>query len=258
MRQTGKHTALATARILSLPYRMVPARLRRILVFGLALLESRIGAPEDSLRRLFALQDNIEHLINERATALGKGLHPKHRLMRYHDFFVERIPAGSRVLDIGCGTGAVARSIAERVTNVEVMGIDMDERQIALAQAGENPPNLSFLVCNALDTLPQNPWDIVVLSNILEHIDERVAFLAKLKASPALRRILVRVPLFERSWQVPMRRELGIDYFSDKTHCIEHRLDEFDHEISAAGLEICECFTLWGEIWATCQPKGTT
>lgn len=258
MRQTGKHTALATARILSLPYRMVPARLRRILVFGLALLESRIGTPEDSLRRLFALHDNIEHLINERAMALGKGLHPKHRLMRYHDFFIERIPDGSRVLDIGCGTGAVARSIAERVTDVEVMGIDMDENQIAQAQAIENPPNLTFLVCNALDALPQDPWDTIVLSNVLEHIDERVPLLAKLTASSALRRILIRVPLFERSWQVPMRRELGIYYFSDKTHCIEHRIDEFDQEISAAGLEIYERFTLWGEIWAACQPKGDT
>ena len=55
-----------------------------------------------------------------------------------------------------------------------------------------------------------------------------------------------------------MRCELGIDYFSDETHCIEHKLDEFDQEISAAGLETRERFTLWGEIWAACQPKEDT
>lgn len=256
MRRTGKRAALAAAWILSLPYRIVPAGLRRVLLFGLATLESRIGAPEDSLRRLFALQDDIEHLINERAMALGKGVHPKHRLMRYHDFFVERIPAGARVLDIGCGYGAVARSIARRVADVEVTGIDMDQESIAQAQAADNPANLTFLVGDALDALPESAWDTVVLSNILEHIDKRVEFLSRLRTDQTPRQILIRVPLFERNWQIPMRRELGINYFSDRTHYIEHRLDEFDREISAAGLELRERLTLWGEIWAVCQPSG--
>ncbi len=256
MRQTGKRTTLAAAWILSLPYRIVPAGLRRVLLFGLATLESRIGAPEDSLRRLFALQDDIERLINERAMALGNGVHPKHRLMRYHDFFVERIPAGSRVLDIGCGYGAVARSIARRVANVEVTGIDMYEMLIAQAQAADNPANLTFLVVDALDALPDCAWDTVVLSNILEHIDERVAFLTRLRTALTPQQILIRVPLFERNWQIPMRRELGVNYFSDRTHHIEHRLDEFDQEIAAAGLKIRERLTPWGEIWATCQPRA--
>lgn len=256
MSHAAKRLGLAAAKALSWIYRIVPAAMRRTLVFGLATLDSRIGSPENSLRRLFRMQEDIDLLINERAMALGRGEHPKHRLTRYHDFFVERIPAGARVLDIGCGYGVVARSIAKRVPDVQVTGMDIDERLIAQARAAENPANLTFLVGDALDTLPENEWDAVVLSNILEHIDERVAFLTRLRTALTPQQILIRVPLFERNWQIPMRRELGVNYFSDRTHHIEHRLDEFDQEIAAAGLKLCERLTLWGEIWATCRPRA--
>ncbi len=224
-------------------------------MFGLALLESRIGTPEDGLRRLFRLQDNIELLINERAMALGRGEHPKHRLMRYHDFFVERIPEGARVLDIGCGYGAVARSIARRVAGVEVTGIDTSTDRIAEANAADNPANLRFVQGDALADLPAGEWDTVVLSNVLEHIDARIDFLRRIRERAAPREVLIRVPLFERSWQVPMRRELGVGYFSDPTHFIEYSLDEFAAEKRAAGLEVNERLTLWVEIWAACRPR---
>jgi 2-polyprenyl-3-methyl-5-hydroxy-6-metoxy-1,4-benzoquinol methylase len=234
----------------------VPEGLRRVLVAGLLAVESRIGPPDEGLRRLFRAQDDLERLINERAMALGKGEHPKHRLTRYHDFFVARIPAGARVLDVGCGYGAVARSIARRIQGARVTGIDSSAERIAEARAAANPPNLDFVLGDALQAIPQGPWDTVVLSNILEHLDGRVEFLRHLKEAAAPRLILIRVPLFERNWQVPMRRELGIGYFSDPTHVIEHTLEEFEREMRDAGLEIADKSVLWGEIWAECRPKG--
>jgi 2-polyprenyl-3-methyl-5-hydroxy-6-metoxy-1,4-benzoquinol methylase len=251
-----KSAALSAASALSLLYRLVPEGLRRVLVAGLLAVESRIGPPDEGLRRLFRAQDDLERLINERAMALGKGEHPKHRLTRYHDFFVARIPAGARVLDVGCGYGAVARSIARRIQGARVTGIDSSAERIAEARAAANPPNLDFVLGDALQAIPQGPWDTVVLSNILEHLDGRVEFLRHLKEAAAPRLILIRVPLFERNWQVPMRRELGIGYFSDPTHVIEHTLEEFEREMRDAGLEIADKSVLWGEIWAECRPKG--
>ena len=251
-----KRLILALAGLLSWPCRLIPAGLRRRLLFGLMLLESRIGGPDAALGRLFGMSDDLERLINERAMAYGAGEHPKHGLTRYHDFFVERIPAGARVLDIGCGYGAVARSIARRVEGVEVTGIDMNPTRIAEAEATDNPDNLRFLVGDALTEMPPGDWHTVVLSNVLEHIDARVEFLRRLTISASPRQILIRVPLFERHWQVPMRRELGVSYFSDPTHYIEHSLEEFAAEIHVAGLEITERLTLWGEIWAVCRARG--
>lgn len=255
MTPTKKTVILALLRALSLPLALIPRRLRIGFIKGLIATESRIGSPADTLRRQFAILDMIDRVIAERAIAYGGGEHPKHRLMRYHDFFVENIPAGSRVLDVGCGYGAVARSVARSVLDVTVVGIDFDETRIAQAQTADNPPNLRFVLGDALADLPEGPWTTVILSNVLEHIERRVDFLRRLAAVTAAERLLIRVPLFERHWYLPMRRELGIGYFSDTTHYIEHTLDEFAAEMAAADLTVLSQELRWGEIWAICATR---
>jgi len=249
-----KRLLLKLATLIAWIYRLIPFRLRETLIFGELILESRTGDPASTLKRLFTLQDRLDLVINERAVAYGNGEHPKHRLMAYHDFFVERISAGSAVLDIGCGYGAVARSIAQRVRDVAVTGIDLDQSRLGQAIAAENPANLKFVLGDVLTDLPPGHWDVIVLSNILEHIDQRVDFLMKLIAKTNAGKLLVRVPLFERHWHIPLRAELGINYFSDSTHYIEHTLKQFEDEITAAGLKPVEIVLRWGEIWADCRP----
>jgi SAM-dependent methyltransferase len=253
-----KQSMLGLANLLSAFWRLLPVGLRRNFITGLLVLESRGSKPADSLRRLFVIQDKLDWIINERAMAYGGNEHPKHRLMRYHDFFVDRISAGSRVLDIGCGYGAVARSIATRVPGSIVVGVELDKGRLAQARSGAIPANLSFIEADARRNLPPGPWNVVVLSNILEHIEDRVGFLRDIAQQAAPEKILVRVPLFERDWKLPMRQELGIGYFSDVEHFIEHRLDELRDEVRAAGLKPVEIITLWGEIWTECQPIAGT
>jgi SAM-dependent methyltransferase len=256
MNQGLKSLLKAVAAGLSLPLRLLPASIRRGLIAGLLLSDSRIGTPDNALRRLFRLQDDVERLINERAMAYGNGEHPKHRLTRYHDFFVERIPDASQVLDIGCGYGAVARSIASRVKDAVVTGIDMDEPRLTQARQANNPDNLTFVFGDALTDLPPKKWDVVVLSNVLEHIEDRVPFLQSLHTRIEPDILLLRVPLYERNWQIPMRDELDMPYFSDSTHFIEHKLLEFEDEIRSGGYVVTYRQTLWGEIWAECRPTA--
>lgn len=246
-----KQFALRLADIIAWFWRLLPGSLRKGLLTGLFVLESR-GKPADGLRKLLALQDRLEWVINERALAYGNGIHPKHRLTRYHDFFVAHIPTGSRVLDIGCGYGAVARSIATRVAGSTVVGVELNRSRLAQARADNVPANLSFIEADARYNLPAGPWNVVVLSNILEHIEDRVGFLSDILRQAQPEKVLIRVPLFERDWKLPLRRELGIGYFSDPEHFIEHRLDELREEISMAGLQPVETITLWGEIWMEC------
>lgn len=251
-----KRIALALAALLSWLYRLIPAGLRRRLVMGFAVLESRIGTPETALRRLYAIEDSLELVINERAMALGQGEHPKHRLTDYHGFFAGQVEAGHRVLDIGCGYGAVARSIANHVPEAKVTGIDIEPANVAQARAAENPPNLDFVEGDATEAFPDGEWDVVVLSNVLEHIDDRTGFLARIRErlNPGI--VLIRVPLFERSWHMPMRREVGANFLSDPDHRIEHTRDVFETEVTAAGFDIIELQTPWGEIWARCKAQN--
>jgi 2-polyprenyl-3-methyl-5-hydroxy-6-metoxy-1,4-benzoquinol methylase len=251
-----KRALLAIADSVAPLWGLIPGRLRRGLLFGLFILEGRQRSAADGLRNLFAVQDRLNLALNERAAAYGNGEHPKHRLTRYHDFFVERIPPDAKVLDVGCGYGAVARSIATRLPYATVLGVDLDEVRLRQARAAVNPPNLRFQHGDATRGLPSGPWDVVVLSNILEHVDRRTEFLAEVLREAQPQRVLVRVPLFERDWQMPMRKELGIGWFSDPTHFVEHSLDEFAAEIAAAGLQVVEQRTIWGEIWADCRPQA--
>jgi len=246
---------LAVANGLSLLWRLVPQRLRHLLIKGLFVLESRGADTGAALGRLFALQDDLEHVVNERALAHGRGEHPKHRLMRYHDFFVERIGESDRVLDVGCGYGAVARSIARARPGAAVMGLDNDKGRLAQARGADNPGNLSFFEADATKKVPPGPWDVVVLSNVLEHIADRVGFLKALIATTGAKRFLIRVPLFERDWKLPMRREVGANYFSDPDHKIEPMREEFRAETAAAGLEIDEMILVWGEIWCALRVR---
>ena len=234
---------------------ILPFSLRRYLVFGLFVLESRAASPADSLRRLFQFADDLELTINERAMALGKGVHPKHELTRYHEFFTRHTPHGARVLDVGCGYGAVAATVAEQVPDCFVIGLDIDPANIAQAKQRYRRPNLEFRVGDIRDPLPIGKVDVVVLSNVLEHIDGRVPFLASLKERFSPRRILIRVPLFERDWKMALRRQLGVNYLSDPTHFIEHRFEELAGEIEGAGMLMDSCDKVWGEMWAVCRPK---
>lgn len=252
-----KTIILRIAWLVGLFWGVVPFALRRKLFWGLAVLETRIGPPAASLNRLLLVADDVELAINERATAYGDGVHPKHRLTRYHDFFVSHTPAGSRVLDIGCGYGAVAATVAERVPGCFVVGIDIDEQNVAQARAKFQRENIEFRAGDARIDIGGETFDVIVLSNILEHLEDRVGFLRAVTAKLCPKLVLIRVPLFERDWKMPLRREIGANYFSDSTHFIEHTMQEFEAEMSAAELFLVSHQEKWGEIWAVCHPRKT-
>jgi SAM-dependent methyltransferase len=253
-----KALGLKLADLMALLWQILPRRGRLFLLKGLFVLESRGADTGKALARLFAVHDAIEHVINERAMVHGKGVHPKHGLTQYHDFFVAHIADGERVLDIGCGYGAVARTIARGRPNAQVTGLDYDKGRLHQARTSDNPPNLSFVEADATKTVPPGPWDVVVLSNVLEHIADRVGFLQALIANTQAKRFLIRVPLFERDWKMAMRRATGANYYSDPDHKIEPTREEFRDETSRAGLVIDELITPWGEIWATLHPAPRT
>jgi hypothetical protein len=66
-------------------------------------------------------------------------------------------------------------------------------------------------------------------------------------------KLLIRVPLFERDWRVPLKRELGIDWRLDPTHEIEYTPESFNEELVQASMEVIFIEIHWGEIWAEVQ-----
>lgn len=203
----------------------------------------------DSLRFLFEIDVALYRFEWECAIAYGGGVHTKHRHTRYHDFFVARIGQGEKVLDIGCGNGALAYDIAERAQAL-VTGIDISEANLATAKTKFAHERVSYILGNALQDLPAQPFDTVVLSNVLEHIADREKFLLTVIERISPRKLLLRVPLFEREWRVPLKKELGVEWRLDPTHETEYTLESFSEEISRAGLHVVHLEVRWGEIWA--------
>ena len=233
---------------------LVPSKLRVYFFTFFYLLESRNKDAANGLRNLFKLKDKLEWVINERALSYGKSIHPKHKLTRYHEFFIERINNGETVLDIGCGYGAVARSIAKSKKLSTIYGIDIDPEKIKQARTFNKLDNLFFIKGDAEKNFDYKA-DVVVLSNVLEHIIFRKDFLKNIRKATNAKRFLIRVPMFERDWQIPLRKDLQINYFSDDDHKIEHTIEEFKKEIETCEFFITYMTTIWGEIWAECISK---
>src|SRR5262245_35117575 len=59
------------------------------------------------------------------------------------------IPAGSRWLDVGCGTGAVSQTILETASPREVWGIDASERYVTYARKQVTDRRARFEVADA-------------------------------------------------------------------------------------------------------------
>jgi 2-polyprenyl-3-methyl-5-hydroxy-6-metoxy-1,4-benzoquinol methylase len=211
--------------------------------------------PADGLRRLFRLDDHLRQRIDGLAIELDRGVHAKHRLMAYHEFFVERVRPGESVLDIGCGKGELAYDLAVRA-QAQVTGVDFSPTVLAFARERFGAPGLDFVEADALTWRPPRPFDVVVLSNVLEHVADRVGLLGRLCELAAPQRVLIRVPSIERDWIVPLRRELGLSYFSDPTHETEYTVEQLQEEVAGAGLELQELVQRWGELWAVARPTG--
>ena len=205
------------------------------------------------LRQLLRLDGWLYRAISRVAVLHGGGLHPKHRLTGYHDFFVRNIRAGERVLDIGCGNGVLDDHIV-KAAGARVRGVDRDRSAIAYARRHYKDERLTFVEGDAQNGMVEGTFDVVILSNVLEHLDKRVDFLRSIREWVRPERVLIRVPLFDRDWRVPLKGELGVDYLLDPTHFVEHTREAWFAEVQGADLQVREFEVRWGELWMVCVP----
>lgn len=105
-------------------------------------------------------------------------LYARHSLHHrdFDDDFVASLPLqpDDRVIDLGCGTGAFAAALAQRLPTGEVLGIDASAAQIAHAQRCYQGTNLRFAVAPAQEFAKavegEGRWDTVVSRAVLHWI----------------------------------------------------------------------------------------
>ena len=94
------------------------------------------------------------------------------------EFVAAALDGATSVLDVGCGTGNdLTAPLAARLDGVQFTGADSDAASIEFARRDHRLPNLRF---EHLDDLGSTTFDVVIASEVLEHVEEPRRFLDQL------------------------------------------------------------------------------
>ena len=122
-----------------------------------------------------AVQERLAEVLELRAADAGQQA-------MLEDYLADlALPDGARVLEVGCGTGAVARTLAVRPGVGEVVGLDPSPVFVQRArQIAAGVDNLSYVLGRGT-ALPfdDGAFDAVVFHTVLSHIPEAGAALAE-------------------------------------------------------------------------------
>ncbi len=115
----------------------------------------------------------------------------------YHRFLLDHVPTGcTSALDLGCGTGAFARLLAQRAEHV--LALDLSPQMIRQAQArSADAPNIDFQVADAVVwECPPEQFDYIVSIAALHHLPMEEV-LSKLKRGLAPGGSLVILDIYQ-------------------------------------------------------------
>jgi SAM-dependent methyltransferase len=100
---------------------------------------------------------------------------------------VERLQAGGRALDVGCGAGVIPIALARAFPTATVAGIDPDARSIALARAAADAAGVQVqLDAVGIDAVAAAPgWDFVSTFDVVHDLPDPLAALQRIRAGLA-------------------------------------------------------------------------
>jgi SAM-dependent methyltransferase len=100
-------------------------------------------------------------------------------------FFLPHLHPGMSLLDCGCGVGSITLDLAERLAPGQVVGVDIDESQIAMARAEAGRrglSNVSFEVASVYELpFPNGSFDAALAHTLLMHLHEPLRALRVLR-----------------------------------------------------------------------------
>lgn len=157
---------------------------------------------------------------------------------------LERKP-DARILDIGCGCGATATDVKLRFPSSHFTGVEPDGRASQLARVSMDEVFHGMLDA-WLATNPEGKFDAVVLSDVIEHVVDPVAFLRQLVAHPSVRDavFVISVPNLA-VWYNRIRTLLGKFEYSwsglfDRTHLRFYTRRSVRQVLEYVGLDVVE------------------
>jgi len=122
--------------------------------------------------------DNSGHL-DSIAMTYSEDIGFESTLMEYKINEVRKFIQGKTMLDIGCGVGTLTRALAGDFE--QVVGIDGSALKIQKAKEKNNAKNIEYKLTLIEDFHSSQPFDFIASTNLLEHIENPLRFLGKVK-----------------------------------------------------------------------------
>ena len=193
-----------------------------------------------STKAKYKLFLNLEWIFNRFSYELSVHAYDykDHPVVTYRlDFLKKCIDTKHSVIDLGCGKGLVTFLLADFTR--KVVGIDHDKLAIENAKSKYIKDNLGFHCIDAREYLEKNneKYDVLILSHILEHIDNPEEFLRNYKKF--FNYIYVELPDFDGSILNHFRKDQKMSLiYSDVDHVSEFDRNELKKIFSGCGIEV--------------------
>lgn len=153
-------------------------------------------------------------------------------------------PTGSRILEVGCGTGGILAALREANPRAQVMGMDLHPDALRMAKQRTD----ALLVAGDLRQPPfACPFNLVGAFDVLEHLPEDLQALSELRQllTPG-GYLLVTVPAHPELWS----------YFDVASrHCRRYRVPELREKLAACGLDVIYISEFMGVLYPLAWAK---
>ena len=152
-------------------------------------------------------------------------------------FLKDKIPVQAKVLDLGCGYGEISSKLGQFCR--EVVGIDINSLKIQVACNKYASANVNFICSDALLYLNSNSlkFDVLILSHVLEHLDEPFVLLKNFKKY--FNYIYIEIPDFESTYFNIIKEKFNMPLnYTDEDHIYEFDRDEMKELFESLKLQV--------------------
>ncbi len=142
-----------------------------------------------------------------------------------------------RILDVGCGIGIITKKLAESFPIAMIDAIDISE--VAIRKARINSQGINFFHADGMTYVGKNElYDVILLNNIYEHIENPTGMLKNLKKLLSETGIIIISTPNRYFLRNVIRKFLGFNIVIPRYHITEYSIGQmYDHH-QYAGLNI--------------------
>lgn len=206
--------------------------------------------------RLFLKLHNFSYeAASYSSMTIGNGRHLKKNYILYKDWFVSRLQKDDIVYDVGANNGDLTIDMSHVCKTVFAIEISKSQFKL-LVENTKLYSNITPLLGDATNFSLEKDPSVIVLSNVLEHIENRISFLKKLAELYPSAKLLIRVPYKYTSWIVALKEDYGVDWRTDKEHFLEYTNEILEKELNLSGWFLLEPIIFnFGEIYCISKTK---